>query len=56
MFTKVSGSMIRQKGKVFIFIKTGHLTQANGTTINNMDMGIKNGQMEQNMKEIIFKA
>lgn len=55
MFTKASGLMIRQKGKVFIFIRTGHLTQASGITTSNMDMDTRNGQMEHNMKVIIFK-
>jgi len=56
MSIKDNGLMIRQKEKVYIFIKMVLHIQDNGIMINNMVMDIKNGQMEQNIKVIIYKV
>jgi hypothetical protein len=43
MYIKVIGLMIKHKEKVYICIKMGPHILESGLTINNMDMGKKNG-------------
>ena len=50
---KVSGRMIRQMGKEFIYIWMGQSTVGNGKRISNMGMGKKRGLMVLSMKVII---
>jgi hypothetical protein len=52
---RVNGSMIKPRVKVYTSIKMVLLTLANGLMISNMDMGMRNGQMELNIKEIMLK-
>lgn len=55
MFTKVSGLMIKHRERVFTFIKMALLILGNGSMISNMGMVMKNGQMEQSMREIMLR-
>jgi len=48
--------MIKHMVKVFILIWTGPLIKVNGSKINKMEMVMKLGQMELNIKVNIFKA
>jgi hypothetical protein len=51
MYIKVNGLMIRLKEKEFIYIKMDLLTLDNGSMINNMVLGNKNGLMELFIKD-----
>jgi hypothetical protein len=53
MYTKDNGLMIKLKEKAYISIKMVLLILASGKTISSMDTDIKNGLMEQSMKEIL---
>ena len=55
MYIREIGSMIKQKVKVYTSIKTELHTLANGSMISNMATVMKNGQMEHNMREIMFR-
>jgi hypothetical protein len=50
-----SGSMIRQKGKESTSIKMELLIQDNGSMISSTAMETRNGQMELNTKETMFR-
>lgn len=50
---KDNGQMIRQMGKVSILIRMGQNTQDNGRMINSMDLALKNGWMDKNMRDNI---
>lgn len=52
-FMKDNGQMIRQMGKVSILIRMGQNTQDNGRMINSMDLALKNGWMDKNMRDNI---
>jgi len=53
IFIKDNGLMIKQMDTEYIFIQTELNIKVIGNKICRMDMVLKHGQMEQNMKEII---
>ena len=56
MSTKANGLTTKHKERESISIKMVLPTQESGITINNMDTVTKNGQMELNTKEIMFRV
>lgn len=53
MCTKVNGKTTNLRAMAFICIVMERSTRANGSKISRRDMGLKLGQMEQNMREVI---
>jgi hypothetical protein len=55
MYTRDSGSMIRQKAKEFTSTRMVHHILGSGIMTSNTDMATKSGQMGHSMKVTIFK-
>ena len=54
MCTKACGSMIRHMAMEFIVIRMEPNMKAAGTRTSNMDMVLRHGPMDQNMRETTF--